>query len=288
MERHDRQRGGRRSAVSARQPVEHDFLSGDGWSVREVVCAAGPSDRAFEERHADFSISAVIEGVFTYRSDLGRALLYPGALLLGNSGECFECGHEHGVGDRCVSLHVREDLFAEIASTSAAASKFRFAAASLAPSTETAAIFASIEATSSGASAFRCEEIVLGVVEALVEGMSGERHANMAPTGVEARRVIDCMRFMATDLERPIRLRDLAARAGLSKYHFLRVFRRLAGVTPHQYLLGARLRRAARGLTTSRRPVVEIALDCGFGDLSTFNHHFRRAFGKTPTRYRTS
>ena len=47
--------------------------------MHEVVCRAGPSDRPFEERHDGFSVSAVIEGSFTYRSDAGHGLLYPGA-----------------------------------------------------------------------------------------------------------------------------------------------------------------------------------------------------------------
>ena len=74
----------------------------------------------------------------------------------------------------------------------------------------------------------------------------------------------------------------------MSKYHFLRVFRRLTGMTPYQYLLSARMRRAALALASSRRPVLAIALDSGFGDLSTFNHRFRAAFGLTPTQYRAS
>ena len=61
---------------------------------------------------------------------------------------------------------------------------------------------------------------------------------------------------------------------------------RLTGMTPHQYLISARMRRAALELASSRRPVIAIALDSGFGDLSTFNKPFRAAFGLTPTQYR--
>jgi AraC family transcriptional regulator len=74
----------------------------------------------------------------------------------------------------------------------------------------------------------------------------------------------------------------------MSKYHFLRVFRRLTGVTPHQYLISARMRRAALGLASSRHPVLDVALDAGFGDLSTFNKRFRATFGVTPTQYRAA
>ena len=72
----------------------------------------------------------------------------------------------------------------------------------------------------------------------------------------------------------------------MSKYHFLRCFRALTGVTPHQYLIALRLRRAATALRTTLEPVAAIAFEAGFGDLSTFNARFRSAFGASPQRFR--
>ena len=282
-------------SVGARTPTPPDeatpkraLAAGDGWCVHEVVCCAGPSDRPFEERHEGFSVSAVLEGAFTYRSDAGHGLLYPGALLLGNNGGCFECGHEHGIGDRCVSLNVREDQFGEIAAATASTSRFRFSAPSLAPSAKTLPVIAYMEALSPADSPLRCEELALGLVERVIMGMTGDRHTQPTPTARETRRVVEAIRLVESDAGRPLELKEMAASAGMSKYHFLRVFRRLTGVTPHQYLISARLRRAALALTLSRRPILEIALDAGFGDLSTFNKTFRAAFGLTPTQYRAS
>ena len=51
-------------------------------------------------------------------------------------------------------------------------------------------------------------------------------------------------------------------------------------------LLGVRLRRAALALTTTRQTIASIAFEAGFGDISTFNAHFRRAFGNTPSALR--
>jgi AraC family transcriptional regulator len=76
--------------------LKRTLAAGHGWSLHEIVCRAGPSDRPFEERHDGFSVSAVVGGNFTYRSDAGQGLLYPGALLLGNNGSCFECGPSMG------------------------------------------------------------------------------------------------------------------------------------------------------------------------------------------------
>jgi AraC family transcriptional regulator len=106
------------------------------------------------------------------------------------------------------------------------------------------------------------------------------------PTARETRRVVEAIRFIERDPTQPLQLRDLAAIAGMSKYHFLRVFRRLVGMTPYQYLISARMRRAALDLASTKRPVLAVALDSGFGDLSTFNARFRATFGMTPSKYR--
>jgi AraC family transcriptional regulator len=277
--------GARAAAPPEEGLAKPALIAGDGWSVHEVVCRAGPSDKPFEERHEGFSVSAVLEGSFTYRSDAGLGLLYPGSLLLGNHGFCFECGHAHGRGDRCISLNVREDQFVEIAAAQASTSRFRFPAPSL-PSPNALRVIAQMEALSCAPSSLRSEELALGLIERVIGAMTGDRRSAASPTGRETRRVVEAIRLVESDSGRPLQLKEMAASAGMSKYHFLRVFRRLTGVTPHQYLISARLRRAALALASSRRPVIAIALDSGFGDLSTFNKTFRAAFGLTPTRYR--
>ena len=78
----------------------------------------------------------------------------------------------------------------------------------------------------------------------------------------------------------------MAREARLSPYHFLRTFQRLTGVTPHQYVLRARLRQAALRLVSGGDKIVDVALDCGFGDLSNFNRAFRAEFRLSPRAYR--
>ena len=96
--------------ISARPLAE-----GKGWTARDMICTSGPQDRPFEERHSGVSIAIVVAGSFQYRSAAGRELMTPGSLLLGNPGDCFECGHDYGAGDRCISFHYDPDYFACLA-----------------------------------------------------------------------------------------------------------------------------------------------------------------------------
>jgi AraC-like DNA-binding protein len=86
--------------------------------------------------------------------------------------------------------------------------------------------------------------------------------------------------------EAPLTLTELADSAGLSRFHFLRVFRRVTGTTPHQYLIGARVRLAVRMLLDTNTPVTDIAYDVGFQDLSNFVRTFHRVIGSSPGAYR--
>ena len=81
-------------------------------------------------------------------------------------------------------------------------------------------------------------------------------------------------------------LDTLARAASMSAFHFLRTFQRVTGVTPHQYVLRARIRAAALRLVDDTAKIVDVALDCGFNDVSNFNHAFRTEFGVSPRAYR--
>jgi AraC family transcriptional regulator len=111
--------------------------------------------------------------------------------------------------------------------------------------------------------------------------------ANPARTPPDAAAMVThAVRTIERHPDARLSLQGLARDAGLSPYHFLRTFERIAGVTPHQYVMRARLRDAAVRLFDDPARVVDIALDSGFGDVSNFNRAFRAEFGVSPTRYR--
>jgi AraC family transcriptional regulator len=270
----------------SRGPAARRIASGKGWSIREFVCTAGPGDRPFEERHEGMSIALVVAGTFDYRADTGRALLHPGALLLGNHGACYRCGHDHGTGDVCVSAHVGVETFADIAATVAGSSRFRFPVAMLPARRELLAHAAVLGALAKRRDPVDAEETLIGFMAAAIGLFSGEGRAAARVSASDEKRVARALRHMEMHAHERLDLDRIASVAAMSKFHFLRVFRRVAGVTPHQYLLNFRLRRAAANLLTTAEPVSNVAYDAGFGDLSTFNAAFRARLGTSPRAFR--
>jgi len=79
-------------------------------------------------------------------------------------------------------------------------------------------------------------------------------------------------------------LTQLAELAGLSQWHFLRQFKAVTGMTPHAYLVQARLRKA-RALLRQGTTILDTAILCGFTDQSHFHRHFKNSVGLTPGEF---
>jgi AraC-like DNA-binding protein len=226
----------------------------------------------------------VLEGSFVYRTDTGRALMHPGSLVLGNHGRCFQCGHEHGTGDRCIGFHFTPELFAEIAMSS----RYAFAAAALPAAQAIVPSMVVAESLARDAGPLAVEEAVLRVGHSVLRMLGGARASHGDGSSRDERRVSEVLRYVDEHAGEPLTLDELARVASMSKYHFLRVFRRAVGMSPYQYVLTLRMRRAAVRLSMSSDTVAAIAFDSGFSDLSTFNRRFQAVFGASPSTYRSS
>lgn len=101
-----------------------------------------------------------------------------------------------------------------------------------------------------------------------------------------APRVQRAIKQMRQCLDQELPLSRLAGAAGLSSSQFVRAFRDATGVPPHRYLRGLRIAKARELLEQTDRPVIEVALDCGFGQPGHFATAFREATGLSPRAWR--
>jgi AraC-like DNA-binding protein len=263
------------------------IAEGEGWTVADVMCTCGPRDHPYEEQHTRDAIALVAAGSFEYRAPTGRALMTAGSLMLGQHGHHFECAHRHGEGDRCVSVWYDPDYFERLAADAGArGSDRRFRVPSLPPVRQLSSLVMRVGLGVRHPVPMPWEELVVTLAVRTVRAATGVSAASGGlPLNAEAR-IARTVRMIDVHANVGLTLPRLAREAGLSPYHFLRTFKYLVGITPHQYVLRARLRDAARRLATDGARVIDVALDSGFGDVSNFNRMFRAEFGESPLAFR--
>jgi AraC-like DNA-binding protein len=225
-----------------------------------------------------------MQGTFQYRSTQGSAILAPGAVLLGNEGACFECGHEHGTGDRCLAFHFEPAHLEAITAAMPGARRTEFVVPRLPPLSPLMPLIAAAEAACDDGA--ELEELALRLAGAVAMALGDVHRAVHPPSRRDERRITDALRRIAAQAHEQVALTDLAREAAMSPYHFLRTFREVVGMTPYQFVLRTRLHRAAVLLRRSDASISTIAFDAGFNDLSTFNRRFRRVMGSSPRAYR--
>jgi AraC-like DNA-binding protein len=235
------------------------LFEGKSISAFDYRCRAGPTDKPFVELHDGFTVSYVRKGSFGYHARGKSFELVAGSILVGFPGDEYMCTHEHVCGDECLSFALAPILVEEIGAGACYTPVWRIGAIS--PMPELMVLGEAAQAAAEGKSTIGLDEIGTSLAARLVETVSGRQ-------------------------QNPVDLDGAAREVGLSPFYFLRLFKQVLGVTPHQYLIRSRLRRAARLLADSRRSITDIAFDVGFGDLSNFVRTFHRAAGVSPREFR--
>ncbi|MBR1193557.1 AraC family transcriptional regulator [Bradyrhizobium sp. AUGA SZCCT0160] len=250
-------------------------------SVSDFRCSAGPGDKPFAEQHRCHSISYVRKGSFGLHCRGKFSELVAGSVLIGHPGDEYTCTHEHVCGDECLSFFLSPELVEAISEA-----RDIWQIGSAPPLPELMVLGELAQAAADGSSDIGLDEIGQVFASRFVEVVSGKPRKTGSDAARDRRRAVETALWIDANSHREIDLEDAAAQAGISPFHFLRLFSDVLGVTPHQYLLRSRLRHAARRLADDDSPITAIAYDVGFGDLSNFVRTFHRAAGASPLRFR--
>jgi AraC-like DNA-binding protein len=250
-------------------------------SVSDFHCDAGPGDRPFAEQHRRHSISYVRKGSFGLHCRGKSHELVAGSVLIGHPGDEYTCTHEHVCGDECLSFFLSEGLVEALGDDTAI-----WQAGCAPPLPELVVLGELAQSAADGNSDIGLDEIGQLLASRFVEVVSGKPRKAAAGAARDRRRAVETALWIDAHSHRPIGLEDAAEQAGISPFHFLRLFSDTLGVTPHQYLVRSRLRHAARRLADDDSAITDIAYDVGFGDLSNFVRTFHRAAGASPLKFR--
>jgi AraC-like DNA-binding protein len=252
----------------------------------DAVCCAGRSDRPFPELHGRWSMALVRRGEFVYRPDHGKPhLLREGGLMLGRCGAEYVCSHERDGGDDCTVLTMSFELLADVARAVGARGPI-FPCAAAPPIPRVAALLGVARRKALRGEPIDVDALAVDAASALLSSLHGRRAPEPEPRPGDVERIRAALDLLEDRCSEPWTLGEVAAHVGLSPYHFARLFRRAVALSPHQYLVGARLRRAAQLLLDTRRSVTDIGYDVGFADLSNFVRTFHREIGCSPGELR--
>jgi AraC family transcriptional regulator len=250
-------------------------------AVTDYRCSRGPQDAPYAEQHAAFSVAYVRKGSFGYRYRSQMFELVAGSVLLGRPGDEYMCTHDHTCGDACLAFSLGPDLVETIG----AGTEF-WRAGCVPPTPATMVVGELAQAAADGGCDLGLDEVGL-LLAALCAGIVTARQKRAwRASARDRRRMVEAALWLEARAQEPTELETAARAAGLSPYHFLRLFSTVLGVTPHQYLVRTRLRHAARMLVDGGRSITDIALDVGFADLSNFVRTFHRAAGMSPRKFR--
>lgn len=254
--------------------------AGESLSVSDYRCTLARGAAPVPERHEAYTVAYVRSGSFGYRVEGRHFELIAGSVLLGRPGDEFVCTHDHAGGDRCLSFQLAPALLDALGAADA------WRGGALPPLPELMVLGELAQAAADGGIDVGVDEVGVAFAARVTALLAG-RAATPARPGVrERQRAIDAALWIDANAQDAIDLDTVAGAAGLSPYHFLRLFGAVLGVTPHQYVVRVRLRRAARLLADDARPITDVAYDVGFGDLSNFVRTFHRAAGVSPRAFR--
>ena len=259
-----------------------DLLRTASLTVSEYRCDARKGERPFTETHDGYSVSYVRTGSFGLHSGARSFELVAGSIMIGGPGDEYVCSHDHHVcGDECLSFNLAPELADRLCGR---VDVWRTAA--LPPLPELVVLGELGQAAANGAAQVGLDEVGVVFAARIVDIVSGQTREKLRTQARERRIATEAALWIDANSPSPIDLESIAAEVGASRFHFLRQFSAVLGVTPHQYLIRSRLRHAARLLATDAMPITDVALDVGFADLSNFMRTFRQAAGVTPRRFR--
>jgi len=253
-------------------------------TVIDYRCEAMPGDRPFVECHESYSVSYVRKGSFGYRTRGESHELVAGCVLVGRPGDEYVCTHDHVCGDECLSFQLGREGVEAIGEFTGKRNFWRTGA--MPPLPELMVLGELAQTAADGGSDLGLDEAAFLFAQRFAEVVSG-RTARPHPAPLrDRRRAVEMALWIDANSNALLDLDLMAEAAALSPFHFLRLFARVLGVTPHQYLVRSRLRRAARLLAEDDRAITDVAYEAGFNDLSNFVRTFHRAAGVSPRAFR--
>lgn len=257
-----------------------------GAALNMTVLNAVMSDFSYGvHAHDELALGVTLEGVQEFSCKGSRYRSEPGDVIVFNPGDA----HNGNPGDhsplRYTMLYLDPDEIFPLMGCAAGSDRTRFRISGTRlddPVLRSLILRMNHLATRVERSTLESECCLYNIAERLVR-----REGLFTPGKRKTRRdalLLRVREFIHDNIGEDLAVDDLSRVAGMSKYHFIRLFRSQFGMTPHRYILNCRVNRVREALAAGSPPT-RAAQDHGFFDVSHLNRHFKRAFGLTPARF---
>ncbi len=262
------------------------FWRAERHDALECLSATFRNHRYARHTHETFVVGVILEGCETYYLRGEQKYARAGDLCFVNPGEVHD-GEPYGASFTYRMTYPSEALIREIAQDvlgGEEASGQPYFREPLVRDPEGYAAFMRAHGR------LERDEDAFGGEEALVEAYALllKRNGDWRGTPVEGGRAPEAVRlardYLETHFDGTVDLAELAAVAGLSRYHLIRVFRRHLGLTPHAYLTDVRVRAAQERLRRGDA-AADVAAACGFADQSHLTRAFKARIGVPPAAF---
>lgn len=252
----------------------------------ELTLLQASMDNFHYDRHAheEYCFGVTLRG----RQDFFSAGAYhrslPGHVIRFNPGQVHDGASGAEEPLNYVMLYIQPDAFESLANVAGACSKSGGALLDDTPLRQCILDLARLIQDEAGSQIE--QEYALYRIAARIQQLQGRYEENSC-TARPDRLLREAQVYIRDNINRDLALDDISQAASLSKYHFLRLFRRQFGMTPHQYVLNCRINAARRALDDGL-PLNDVVHRYAFYDLSHFNRRFKRIYGMTPRQYQRS
>jgi AraC-like DNA-binding protein len=252
----------------------------------EMLRADFSTHRFRRHWHPGYAIGVVTQGAERFYCRGSHHVAEEAAIIAVNPGEIHDGESAVAGGWRYRMIYPTEDFMVAVARElgSGRASPPKLVRPIIADPELASAYLEAHQAGEHGASHLRAETGLLTFLAGLLLRHSDLSGGHTPPPATETRRLQRVLDFIDANLGVNLSLDTLAAIAEINRFHFLRIFNRTVGMTPHAYVTA---RRVARGKTLLAQglPMADAALAVGFFDQSHFSNRFRQTYGMTPRTF---
>lgn len=275
----------------------HTLYSSDFYTIRDFKCRCTDCKTSRPEYNESFCISFVRKGNFIFNVFRHALDSYNGCVLITKPGYEHTVTHAHAVPDECTIFDFKKDFYRDSLQELYGRTRFfqdndlHSTLVRTNAETEFLHFYILQLIRLHPVSKLQIDNLVIEVINKVLGAITDYTPDYRIDTRLKRNHLSTielAKEYMTGNFSDDISLMEIANYCHVSPFHFSRIFKTFTGASPHQFLLGLRLKNAELLLLDTNQPVADIAFLSGFNSLEHFTAAFRQKYALSPSRFRVS